>query len=299
MTTDVSPNGVSTSSALSPPETATATTFDLDPGLKRMPLSGWLRNFIALTWGFVIPFILCWPSVFTIAFLLVPFQAHIRFCEIWTHFWIRTLRSVYRLELDVHGLENIDPDRPYVIVSNHRSWIDALAIIAALDQQLSFGIVIKRELGWIPLVGWFMQLSGYVAVDRGKGRARGKLDNAAKAVRNGRSVLVFPEGTRSPTHQFVSCKKGAALLAKAAGVEMLPIVVTGTAHLWPKGTPFVRPGRVRLEVLPALKVDDDEDIQSATRKMERVLIENYRLTPDSKRASAVPGLVDALMPPRK
>lgn len=274
---------------------------DLDPGLAPMPFSALFRNALGLVWGFTTPFIVFSQIVFPIIFAIYPTKLAPRFCEWLISYWILALRNIYALELDVHGLDNIKPNQSYVICANHRSWLDAMMLITALKRVLPFAFVIKKELSYIPLAGWYMILAGYVPVDRGQsrrkaGKGKQKLTKAAQMMKAGTNVLVFPEGTRAPTHRFVKCKKGAAILAHDAGAELLPVIISGTARLMPKKTPFIRPGRVRLEVLPPIRPQEGEDVAATTRRVQEALVENYRLDPDAPKAKAVPGLVEQLTP---
>lgn len=131
-----------------------------------------------------------------------------------------------------------DPRRPYVVVSNHESFVDIL-LIAHLPWEMKW--LSKVEMFKIPVVGWLMRMAGDVPV------TRGTADSAAAALRECRdrldkrvSVMIFPEGTRSPTGELLPFKDGAFRLAIEAGAPILPLAVSGTStalrkHSWRLG----------------------------------------------------------------
>ncbi len=120
-----------------------------------------------------------------------------------------------------------DPRRPYVVVSNHESFVDIL-LISHLPWEMKW--LSKAELFRVPVLGWLMHLAGDIPVKRGLGAS------AAEAMARGRevltrkvSVMIFPEGTRSATAELLPFKDGAFRLAIDAGVPILPMAVHGTA----------------------------------------------------------------------
>ena len=105
----------------------------------------------------------------------------------------------------------------------------------------------KRELTWIPLFGWAIRLGGHVVIDRGRNeRAVASLRRAAARVREGVNVIIFPEGTRSETGDMRPFKSGGFHLALEAGVPILPVTISGSRRLTPKGSLRVESGRVEV-----------------------------------------------------
>jgi 1-acyl-sn-glycerol-3-phosphate acyltransferase len=163
-----------------------------------------------------------------------------------------------------------DPRRPYVVVSNHESFVDIL-LISHLPWEMKW--LSKAELFRIPVLGWLMWLAGDIPVKRGFGpSAIEAIARCRAALANRVSVMIFPEGTRSPTADLLPFKDGAFRLAIDAGVPILPLVVHGTRtalrkHDWRLGrsTAVVR-------VLPpvetsGLKVEDVPALKQRTRQM--------------------------------
>ncbi len=155
-------------------------------------------------------------------------------------FWARGIIKWSPLwRLAVSGRTNIQKGKNYIIVANHQSLLDILAVAAALP--LHFKFLAKKALFYIPFMGWAMACAGYVPVDRSNH------DSSKKAVlrirellKRGLSVLLFPEGTRSPDGRIHAFKMGAFKLAFENDVEILPVVVEGTGTALPKKNMFLR-----------------------------------------------------------
>lgn len=148
------------------------------------------------------------------------------------------------VKLIVQGAENISQDEVYVYVSNHSSMIDILAIMAAVPNKAS--IVFKKELGRIPLFGWQLITGPYIMIDRQnperamKSIERGKEMMAGKRI----SVILFAEGTRSKTGEVQPFKRGAFYLAAKVKYPVIPVAISGTEHVLPKGRLWLRGGHV-------------------------------------------------------
>jgi len=142
-------------------------------------------------------------------------------------------------KLVVTGLGNIQKGKHYVVVANHRSLLDILAVCAALP--LNFRFLAKKELFYVPFMGWAMSCAGYVPLDRAShesGRKAIKRITELLAMRL--SVLLFPEGTRSLDGKIHAFKMGAFKLARDSNVEILPVVIEGTGRALPKKSIFLR-----------------------------------------------------------
>jgi 1-acyl-sn-glycerol-3-phosphate acyltransferase len=174
---------------------------------------------------------------------------------IWPHivarYWARSILFVSRTKVTIKGLENIDPDRPYIFMPNHSSNFDIPVLLSHLPVQ--FRWLAKAELFKFPLFGYAMKRAGYISIDRTNRRsAFESLDQAASAIRNGKSVMIFPEGTRSRDNQIHEFKKGGFVLAIKAGVSIVPIIIHGTWQIMAKTGITIRPGNVLLEILPPI-----------------------------------------------
>lgn len=158
--------------------------------------------------------------------------------------WGRVVLAIGGIQLVVKGGEHLDSKQPYVICANHASQMDIPAIFGGLSIPVRF--MAKKSLFFIPIFGWSMWLARFIPVNRGSSRkARASIRNAAKKVKNGPSVLVFPEGTRSPDGQIKKFKSGAFVLAVQAEVPILPVAIRGSFDVLPKDS--VRPKRGVIE----------------------------------------------------
>lgn len=157
----------------------------------------------------------------------------------------------------VVGMENLDPEKAYVIVINHQAMTDIMALYFL---PLNFRWVSKREVFRIPFFGQFLVLHGDIAIERGKGaEAMHKvLEDGRKWIGRGVSVAMFPEGTRSKDGEIHRFKAGAFALAKEADVEILPVVMTGTNTLVRPNKLFNWRNEIVLKVLPPVRVGDDD-----------------------------------------
>jgi len=167
---------------------------------------------------------------------------------------------------------DLDPDRPRMYVANHQSFIDIPALFRALPAPLHF--LAKSELGAVPLLGWYIRATGMVLVARG-GRRRGaaSVAEAARLLAAGRSVLSFPEGTRSRDGRLGRFRSGAFGAALASGVEVVPVGLIGSGKVLPVGGFRVRPGRIEVRVGVPIEAGrfDPDDRAGLAREAERAV----------------------------
>lgn len=173
------------------------------------------------------------------------------------------------VQLEVRGRDKIPGSRAVVFMANHQSNCDPPAVIGLLPPVL---ILVKEEFFRVPVLGRAMRQRGFIAVDR---RQREKsirsLDRAAEALRAGHSFLVFPEGTRSADGRLLPFKKGVFIMALKAAVPIVPVSISGSAKIMPKGRAWVRPGRVRITfhepiATSGFSLHDVGELQAATRQ---------------------------------
>ena len=155
---------------------------------------------------------------------------------------------------EVEGLEHIDRRKPYVIVINHRSMTDIMALYFV---PLQFRWVSKREVFRIPFFGQFLVLHGDIAIERGNGAEamRKVIENGRRWLGLGVSVSIFPEGTRSKDGEIHRFKAGAFALAKEAGVEILPVVMEGTDSMVRPNRLFRWKNTIKIKILPPVTAE--------------------------------------------
>jgi 1-acyl-sn-glycerol-3-phosphate acyltransferase len=145
----------------------------------------------------------------------------------------------------VSGIEWLDRDQSYVIASNHQSIYDIPILFASLPLQLR--IVAKASLGRFPFLGWHLQRTGHLLVDR-RNPGASIVSKMKRLVREGHSLIVFPEGTRSVDGSVGRFKKGTFLVAIDAQLPVVPVSVSGSRHVMKKGRLMVCPGDVRVTI---------------------------------------------------
>jgi putative phosphoserine phosphatase/1-acylglycerol-3-phosphate O-acyltransferase len=165
--------------------------------------------------------------------------------------WPDLATALAGIELEVTGEEHLWEHRPAVFIFNHQSAVDTLLVAKLLRRD--FTGIAKQEIRRNPLFGPAFQLAGVVFIDRADStRAIDALKPAVKALREGRSIAIAPEGTRSRTKQLGRFKKGAFHLAMQAGVPIVPIVFENALDVLPRGAFVLRPANVRAVVLPPI-----------------------------------------------
>lgn len=161
--------------------------------------------------------------------------------------WARMILRVCGVKVVVKGLENVEADVPRIYLSNHQSYFDIFALLACLP--VSFKFVLKQELMKIPLFGSAMRNAGYIAIDREDPRKAIKSMNAAaERIKNGASVLIFPEGTRSADGQLLPFKPGGFHLALKSKCDVVPMAIVNSRSIVPKGSLTINKGTFAMNI---------------------------------------------------
>jgi 1-acyl-sn-glycerol-3-phosphate acyltransferase len=211
--------------------------------------------------------------------------------------WSRWTLAASGARVRVEGAQHIRSDAPQIIISNHQSWYDVWALAAYIPGRYRF--IAKKELARIPLFGQAWQAAGHISVDRSDRQAAIRsLEQAARRVReDNSSVVIFPEGTRSPTGELLPFKKGAFMLALQMGVDIVPTAVIGGRAILPKGGWRVRSGDLIVrfgEPVPIASYSEsnrDELIARVRAEIQRLLDAPVAAADDG--ASRSPGTDDA------
>ena len=160
--------------------------------------------------------------------------------------WSRGLLVASGLRLEVSDRPSLDPSHCYVFMSNHQSLYDIPALIASLPLPAFF--FAKRSLFQIPIFGWALRAGGFVSVDRrDRSGAKKSFGKAVKNLQQGRSTVIFPEGTRSLDGGLLPFERGGFLLAIKSGAAIVPAGIRGSLEVRKRGGWKVAPGRIRVE----------------------------------------------------
>jgi 1-acyl-sn-glycerol-3-phosphate acyltransferase len=186
-------------------------------------------------------------------------------------FWGKIQVWTTGTKVTVLGLEHIDPRKSYILVSNHQSFFDIFSLLGYLPIQ--FRWIAKAELFRIPILGWAMARTGYIRIERDSPKkAYRSMLQAAEKVRQGTSVLIFPEGTRSPDGNLQAFKKGVFIIALKSQAPILPITIRGTSSIMRKNDWRTYPGNVQIIISPSI------DTAGFTTEKEAELSEQVRNT---------------------
>ena len=219
-------------------------------------------------------------TVFAIL-LAVPFLGRRRAFFTMGPLFARGMAWFCHIPFTLHGWEQMPEDiregrQPVIFMSNHESLMDPPVLIAALPVPAVY--LAKQELKYMPFIGWACWAAGVIFIDRGdRERSIRSIHDAALQIQGGKSVVIFPEGTRSRTGQMLPFKKGGFALALDAGVPIVPMAtVGGFQTLPPDGLKF-KPGRYILHVgepvHPSDHPDRDSLLQEVQRRIEALVAE--------------------------
>lgn len=198
-------------------------------------------------WGIIAPYLALSTAVFaTVIMVFCIFGSPNFASRVFGRAWARSNMFVSRMKVNIVGRENLDPNQSYVVVANHQSLVDIYVIYGYLDVDIKW--VMKKELRSVPFLGIACEMMGHIIIDRSNTEAAlTSINDARDRIRNGVSVVFFPEGTRSRSGELQGFKKGAFRLAQELQLPILPITLHDTDHVLPSDTTSIVPGSVTLE----------------------------------------------------
>jgi 1-acyl-sn-glycerol-3-phosphate acyltransferase len=171
--------------------------------------------------------------------------------------WCRLLCRLNGVKIEISGLENILTDRPQIFVSNHQGYFDIFALSGYLPVQIRW--VAKASLFKIPFMGWAMSASGYIPVERDNRRkAFEAFNKTLEKLKEGSSIIIFPEGTRSEDGEIGPFKKGSNLIASRSKCPMAPVTIIGSGSIIKKGSAVITPGSVQIIISPLVEPRTDK-----------------------------------------
>src|SRR4030095_3025901 len=184
--------------------------------------------------------------------------------------WTKGGLLLYGINVNLTGTENIEIGKGHIYVSNHLSYLDILILLATVPDNIR--MVYKREISRIPIFGWAMLACGFISIDRSNIKsAMRSLEKGALKIKRGLSVLIFPEGTRSPDGKTGEFKRGLFLLAEQSGADIIPVSISGTYQLLPRNSSKVKRGDVNLVIGKPLKYRKEKQF---TNQLREIVINN-------------------------
>ncbi len=196
--------------------------------------------------------------------------------------------AVAGLEFDIAGVEHLEAVRPAIFTFNHQSYLDSV-VMAHLVRHDFVGFC-KQEVANNRILGPLLRAHGTIFVDRDRADQSLCFTQAREALRNGKSLVIAPEGTRSATGELLEFKQGAFFMARKLGVPIVPVVLHNVSDALPKGKLLVRPATIQVTVLPPLHPGDIGSLKSAGQRLR----EQYR---EVMRAPFTTDAVRKLPPP--
>jgi 1-acyl-sn-glycerol-3-phosphate acyltransferase len=204
-------------------------------------------------------FLFLWTFFYAIFFvtacLFLPFRLRFVLARLWGAVLLRVLKWTCRLDYRVEGFENLPPGSHVALWKHSSSW-ETIAMAVIFPRQVW---VLKRELTWIPFVGWGILQLHAIAIDRKSGASAVSqvIEQGSARLAEGSWVIIFPEGTRMPRGQTRKYGGSGALLAKAAGRMIVP-VAHNSGDYWPRRGLMKKPGTIRVAIGPPISAADRE-----------------------------------------
>jgi 1-acyl-sn-glycerol-3-phosphate acyltransferase len=213
-----------------------------------------------------------------VIFITYPFDRRGKVIHHYGRLWGKIALLVNRVKVRVEGIEHLKGEGPYIFMSNHQGTYDIFALLGHLPFQ--FRWLAKKELFSVPFFGWVMAAAGYVSVDReGTRKTVEAMNEAAQKIREGMSVVIFPEGSRSPDGSIQPFKKGGFTLAIKSKVPIIPISIIGSREIMPKGKLTVTSGEIRIRIDHPIETQNYslKDRKSLMEKVRQTISKNFKL----------------------
>lgn len=241
---------------------------------------GWLLNSLGLLRSllFTIPLIYLSTVVFGVLSLFVsPFDPGAKRQHAVARAWARTILAIAVVWVRVRGRENLEAGKHYVFISNHHSYIDIPIMFAHLPVE--FRIMAKATLFPIPFLGWHLHRTGHLPIGRKNVYADARrLLQAVNYIREGVSLVVFPEAGRSLSGELEEFKTGVFLAALKVGAPIIPVTIRGSRAVLPPHSWHIRPGRVECIFDPPIATAGmgKERLEELVARVREQIERNYR-----------------------
>jgi 1-acyl-sn-glycerol-3-phosphate acyltransferase len=212
------------------------------------------------------------------AFITYPFDRKGKGGHSYARLWGKIALLANRVKVKAEGMEHLNKKGPYIFMSNHQGYYDVFALLGHLPIQFKW--LVKKELFSIPFLGWTMAAAGSIRVDRGGTRDTVEaMNQAAQKIRDGMSVVIFPEGSRSPDGSIQPFKKGGFTLAIKSKVPIVPIAISGSRDIMPKDKFTATYGEIRMLMGDPIETASYslKDRESLMTKVRETISKNFKL----------------------
>lgn len=192
-------------------------------------------------------------SIALLWLMVLPQKLAYKAVRLYFHYVDFISRHIQGITLELRGTENLPKDGCFILAAKHQSAYETLALMLVLDNP---AFVLKRELAWVPLWGWYPLKLGMAAIDRGSGaKAMASIIRRAKKIKAaGRPIIIFPQGTRVPVGEKKDYKFGMAKLYRDLKVPIVPMALN-SGVFWPRYGWIKKPGKIVFEFLPPISPD--------------------------------------------
>ena len=207
-----------------------------------------------------------------------PFDRKGRVGHRFARLWGKAALLANRVKVRMEGMEHLKGEGPYIFMSNHQGSYDIFALLGHLPFQFKW--LAKKELFSIPFFGWTMAAAGYISIDREGTRETVKaMNEAAQKIKDGMSVVIFPEGSRSPDGLLQPFKKGGFTLAVKSKVPIVPISIAGSRNIMPKDKLTAASGEIRIRMGKPIETQNCslKDRRSLMEKVSETISKNFEL----------------------
>ena len=235
-------------------------------------LSGKLRYW----WGW-------FTASFLLLFIALPAMVFLQLINkrLWLYplcLWgARTWLDACGARVSIKGLENLEKGKGYVFASNHRSYLDTATLFAYTGRRI--GLVAKKEVFKIPILGQGMRFVNIIAIDRSNPeKARQSMQKAKNVIDDGYSFGVFAEGTRAMPGELLPFKKGAFHLALQTGAPVVPVAIKNTDSMMGKRTGTAYAGTIEIVIMPPIETKDltANDLMDLLKKTREAIAEELK-----------------------
>ena len=191
----------------------------------------------------------CYATMFVVVGPLLPFSARFKMARTWGKVLLTVLRLSCRLDYRIEGSENLPPGNHVALIKHSSAW-ETFAQVVLVPAHVW---VLKRELMWVPFLGWALRLMRAIAIDRsaGKSAVHSVLEQGNQRLAAGEWVVIFPEGTRMAPGETRRYGVGGALLAAESGRLIVP-VAHDAGYYWPRRGLYKKPGTIRVVIGPPI-----------------------------------------------